>query len=254
MENLILPKDYQYNKDNKNLRTIINGAINSKKANPTVLNSAHFIAYSIPNSHLSPENQFNMLQDMNFEVPTHDKIIFLNHNFSKILVKWRENSRYEIDGLVLSKNIFEPITEGKNPKLSKAFKTVLQDQIASSKVIDIEWNTTKDNLLKPVIVIEPVKIGGTTIQRVSGYNASNLVKTKIGVGSKVKIIKSGDVIPKIQEVITFGSIKWPLYNWEWDKDRQVDICLVDKDINKDKLLLHFVNTLSIKFISISLCI
>ena len=55
---------------------------------------------------------------------------------------------------------------------------MLDDQMAETKIIDIEWNVSKDGLIKPVLILEPVNIGGVTITRVTGNDAKNIIDNK----------------------------------------------------------------------------
>lgn len=240
-----------------NLRNMVSGLVNSKK-NPRkdILEKIEFIAYSLPNSELTPDLQFKTLEQIGFstprfqmtKIPLKDRELF----FSDFLKDWRQSSQYEIDGIVLSYPMSEKIITGKNPKFSKAFKTILQDQIGETEVISIDWNITKDNLLKPVVITKPISINNTTIQRVTAYNAEFLEKSGIGIGSRIQIIKSGDVIPKIHKVLDHRPMLWPSIKWEWDSTKK-NIQVLDKSINKDKLLHHFVKTTGAKFISIKNC-
>ena len=78
---------------------------------------------------------------------------------------------------------------------------VLSDQTAETFVVDVIWSPSKDGYLKPRIRVDPVQVGGVTIEYTTGFNGAFIRDNKIGVGAKVKLIRSGDVIPYIEEVI-----------------------------------------------------
>ena len=251
---LLLPKTYI---SDSNLRNVISGQVNSKEPNSNILNEAVFLAYSIPHSQMTPFEQFNYLNKiLKCDTPKYESIKSSNvpQDFSQNLLEWRESSDYEIDGIVLSYNIFEPLSVGENPKYSKAFKTVIQDQIAKTEVLDIQWNITKDKYLKPVLIIDPVYIGKCKIQRVTGNNAKFILDNKIGLGSKLEIVRSGDVIPKVHKIITEKNMHYPNTKYIWSPNK-VDLISVDENPNSNQhlLLLHFVKTIGIKFINTSLC-
>ncbi len=63
-------------------------------------------------------------------------------------------------------------------------------------VREIEWNTSKVGALKPTLIYKPVKIGNSTFTQATGNNYSWLLSKGIGVGTKISIVKAGDVIPK----------------------------------------------------------
>ena len=47
-----------------------------------------------------------------------------------------------------------------------------------------------------------MEIDGATVSRCSGYNYSYVFENEIGIGSQIRIIRSGEVIPKIIDVVT----------------------------------------------------
>jgi NAD-dependent DNA ligase len=135
-----------------------------------------------------------------------------------------------------------------NPEYAFAFKDVLEDQIAEANVIDIEWNISKDGLIKPVLILEPVHIGGVEITRVTAHNAKNIVDKKLGPGAVIKLIRSGDVIPYIQEVIKPAKkVVMPPGEWSWNST-QVDI--VVNNLNSKEILIkniyYFFSSLDTK--------
>lgn len=110
---------------------------------------------------------------------------------------------YPIDGLVL---------EVINPDLKKhlgstshhhrwqiAFKR--KGETAETTVQNIRWQVGRTGVVTPVIEIESVIISGATINNVTGHNAAFMESNSIGVGTRLRIIRSGEVIPKVDEVI-----------------------------------------------------
>ena len=78
---------------------------------------------------------------------------------------------------------------------------VIDEDIMETTVVDVLWNVSKDGYLKPRVQVIPVVIEGSTVTYITGNNASYIVNNNIGIGAIVKVIKSGSVIPKIQEVV-----------------------------------------------------
>ena len=129
----------------------------------------------------------------------------------------------------------------KNPDQSFAFKMVLQDQIAEAKVVDILWSASKDGYLKPRIKIE--KILFVVVKDFFGLNGKFIKDNNINAGSIVKIIRSGDVIPHIVEVIQPAEYpNMPKIEYEWT-DTGVDIIVKDKlnniEVLEKNLVLFF---------------
>jgi NAD-dependent DNA ligase len=149
-----------------------------------------------------------------------------NELLSEVLVKWRADYLYEIDGVIVTDDNVYSRKSG-NPEHSFAFKMVLSDQIAEVKVVDVLWNPSKDGYLKPRVQIEPIQLGGVKIEYATGFNAAFIEQNKIGLGALIQIIRSGDVIPHIRSVTTPAEApKMPLVPYKWN-DTHVDIMLED---------------------------
>lgn len=125
---------------------------------------------------------------------------FNDNNYYEILKKYSDEYKKEvfIDGVVLTdtKIKFDKETFQYN---QYAFK--FQDEIKISTVIGIEWTLSKNSAYIPVICIEPLELEGTTVKRVTGYNAKYIKDNGIKTGSIVAVCKANQIIPKIVEVI-----------------------------------------------------
>jgi DNA ligase (NAD+) len=93
---------------------------------------------------------------------------------------------------------------------------VLSDQQAEAKVVAVLWSPSKYGLLKPRVQIEPVRIGGVTIEFANGFDGRFIVNNRIGVGAIISLIRSGDVIPHIESVqVPALSPQMPTEAYEW---------------------------------------
>lgn len=111
----------------------------------------------------------------------------------------RASLPYWIDGIVvraedLATQRFLGSTDNR-PKGQVAWK--FPPQGARTTVLSIEWQVGFQGSLTPVAVIEPVRIGGTTVSRASLANADNIAALNVGIGSAVTVVKAGDIIPQI---------------------------------------------------------
>ena len=153
------------------------------------------------NPTVKPSVQFKKITDWNIPcVVSQNKKFISNEILSEQLVKWRDNYEYEIDGVIVMQNKIYPHPK-ENPKHGFAFKMVLSDQQAEATVLDVIYTPSKDGYLKPRVRTTPVNIGGTRIEYCTAHNAGFVRDNKIGIGSVVLMIRSGDVIPKIERVI-----------------------------------------------------
>ena len=222
-----------------NARNLIAGTINRLSIND-VIKDIDFVAYEVIVPSLKPSAQMEYLKDNGFicvRNQTHQNID--NEELSNLLVKWRNDYDYEIDGVIVTNDKIYSRKSG-NPQHSFAFKMVLSDQMAETKVLDVHWKASKDGYLKPRIQIEPVHLGGVKIEYATGFNGAFIESNRIGLGTLVKIIRSGDVIPYIKEVVTPSERgKMPDVPYVWNESH-VDILLENKDDDADVLEKNMV--------------
>jgi DNA ligase (NAD+) len=213
-----------------NARNLVAGTVNRVSIND-IVQDMDFVAYEVIVPKMKPDEQMKTLQESGFNtVQNETRTDITNEELSKILVDWRANYEYEIDGVIVTNNEVHPRTSG-NPDHSFAFKMVLSDQMAETRVLDVEWNASKDGYLKPRVRIEPVHLSGVKIEYATGFNAAFIEQNRIGVGALIQMIRSGDVIPYIKSVITPAEQGlMPTIPYVWN-DSHVDIMLEDKDAN-----------------------
>ena len=220
--------DTKYKGDFSNPRNMVAGIINQKTIDKRI-QDVSFIAYEAIKPIMKPSDQMGFLSSLNVDCVLNLSVPTISNEYlSDLLIEWREKYQYEIDGIIV---IDDKIYERKdgNPEHAFAFKMVLSDQIAEAKVVDVIWTPSKDGYLKPRVRIEPIQLGGVKIEYATGFNASFIQDNKIGIGSIIEIIRSGDVIPHIKKV-TMGAEqpKMPSIPFKWN-DTHVDIMLENID-------------------------
>jgi NAD-dependent DNA ligase len=227
-ELMILKDDFEKHlKKFANPRNLVSGIINHKHIDENI-KYVHFIAYEVIHPELKPSDQMKLLKTLNLETVLYEeKSGITNELLSELLIKWRKDYKYEIDGVIVTEDNIFPRKSG-NPEHSFAFKMVLSDQIAEAKVVDVIWTPSKDGYLKPRVRIEPIHLGGVSIEYATGFNGSFIEKNKIGVGALIKIIRSGDVIPHIKSVTVPAEAKMPSVPYKWN-DTKVDVLLENMD-------------------------
>jgi DNA ligase (NAD+) len=115
----------------------------------------------------------------------------------------RDSLGYEIDGVVIK--VDSQATQnrlgytGRHPRWAIAYKYTARAGITQVKEIQVTVGRT--GKLSPLAVLMPVVIGGTTVVRAGLFNADEVARLDVRVGSWVKVQKGGDVIPNIAEVI-----------------------------------------------------
>jgi DNA ligase (NAD+) len=216
-----------------NPRNMVAGIVNQKTINETI-KDLHFVAYEVIKPILKPYEQMTYLETLDVECVSYKiESSISNDLLSQILVDWRYNYVYEIDGVIVTNDAIYDRKVG-NPEHAFAFKMVLSDQVTEAKVVDVLWAPSKDGYLKPRVQIEPINLGGVQITYATGFNGSFINDNKIGIGAVVELIRSGDVIPYIRKVIIpANEAKMPLVSFKWN-DTHVDIVI--EDIDSDEIV------------------
>jgi DNA ligase (NAD+) len=80
-----------------------------------------------------------------------------------------------------------------------AIKT--KGEIAQTTVTGIHWQVGRTGNVTPVLEVDPVFLSGATIRRVTAHHAGNIRNSGIGIGTRIEIIRSGEVIPKLEAVL-----------------------------------------------------
>jgi len=229
-----------WSKTLKNGRNSVAGLVNSKTINPNLAKDTDLVVYEVIEPFYPIEKQLKIIKDIGF-IQVFNKTINKPISFellSEYLKQRRIKSEYQIDGIIVTSNGNYKRNINGNPEYAFAFKDILEDQKAYTTVISIEWNASKDGLIKPIILLKPVSIGGVEIKRVTGNNAKFIVENKLGPGAQIEIIRSGDVIPKVEKVIKIaksGEGLLPDVKYHWNESK-VDIILDDHETNLDVLI------------------
>lgn len=72
---------------------------------------------------------------------------------------------------------------------------------AEVKVLAVTPQTSRSGRITPVAELEPTRLSGALIQRATAHNYQMVVDKGIGAGAIIRLARSGEVIPKIEEVL-----------------------------------------------------
>ncbi len=235
-----------------NSRNMVSGIINSKNVNIKYLKDLDFVAYELIVPRKKPSEQFKLLNEEGFNVVFSENVENINSEIlTDKLIELKKKSIYEIDGVIVCQDKENERNKSGNPKYAFAFKMNFSDQIVEVEVIDVEWSPSKDGYLKPRVKVNPISLSGAEIRYATGFNAKFVCDNSIAPGAKVKLVRSGEVIPHIISVTKKANYpKLPDVDYEWN-DTKIDIVLTDKD-NEDvrqKNIIHFFKVLGAKNIS-----
>jgi len=240
-----------------NPRSTVAGLTNKKTIDPNITKLIDFVAYEMLYPREIHTEQLKEISKLGFITVHHsllNKITF--EKLIEILQDRKKTGKYECDGIIITDNNLHQVNKSGNPEYAFAFKELPEKNTAECKVIEIEWNVSKDGYVKPTVLIEPVQLSGVTIKRATGFNGKFIKDNKIGPGSIIQIVRAGDVIPHIEKVIKATGESMPDFPYKWN-ETNVDIILDEaKNKNKDitrehkiSELTYFVSHMNMKFLS-----
>ena len=111
----------------------------------------------------------------------------------------RHELPYEIDGIVIKVDSLAMQEEmgftGKDPRWAIAYKFAAEEAV--TKLLDIVVKVGRTGALTPNAVLEPVEVGGVTVQAATLHNEDYVRELDIRIGDTVVIKRAGEVIPKV---------------------------------------------------------
>ncbi|MGN1317371.1 MAG: NAD-dependent DNA ligase LigA [Lachnospirales bacterium] len=194
----------------KNPRNLCSGTVRQLNSEISAKRNVNFIAFSLVKAEgveLSDKKSDNMnwLDSIGFE--TVKRKVVNKDNIEEAVREFEDNipnNKFATDGLVLT---FDSIsfsnslgTTAKFPRDSIAFKWA--DELAETKLINIEWSTSRTGLINPIAVFSPVELEGTTVERASLHNLSIVESLALGIGDKITVYKANMIIPQVAENLT----------------------------------------------------
>ena len=221
-------------------------------------NLLNFVAFDLVSPRMKTNDGFKYLLELGFQTPQLSLVAkkFLNCDTLKaFLEKRRATAKYEMDGLIITRNgVFEPVKTG-NPKHSIAFKVNSFGEETVVKAVD--YQITKYGRLIPLVRCEPVIINGASVSNITGNNAKFIVDNRINAGTRVRVILSGEIIPKIVFIDSpegvVGALPKVDYTWDtththvmYSGDSMADTEVVAKRI------VSFIKTMNIDALSIGI--
>ncbi len=115
----------------------------------------------------------------------------------------RESLPYDIDGVVIKlDDLHDHEIMGNTiryPKWACAYK--FPAKIVQTKLNDIKFTVGRTGQVTPNAILEPVMVMGSLISKATLHNEEYCVTKDIRIGDVVRIIKAGDVIPRVENVV-----------------------------------------------------
>lgn len=256
----------QYSGDFETDRNMGGGLLNRNEP-PEELKSFDVVAYEVMHGPLKGaqySKQLTWLKSQKFKVVPYKKFTSLTEErLIKLLESRKKKTKYPIDGIVLTKNApYTRVSGVEKPNYQKAFKINTDDNSRIATVVRVEYNTSRNDVLAPKIIIEPIKLGGVTVTHFTAHNLYYIIHgwaskdakhnigkkpRPIGPGAKLKVIRSGDVIPYIQEVVTPSKTpQLPEIPYKMDKHGKKAVAINKSSDQKIKAITFFFSTLEVE--------
>jgi len=192
-----------------NPRNIAAGSIRQLDPKITASRKLDFYAYDLITDlgQKTHEEKHLILKELGFKVHSGNKKaenlkeVF---DFHEKVLKEREKLPFEIDGVVVIVNnndYFEKLgVVGKAPRGAIAYK--FSPKETTTIVEDIIVQVGRTGVLTPVAILKPVEVGGVVVSRATLHNKEEIKRLGLKIKDTVIISRAGDVIPKIEKVLT----------------------------------------------------
>ncbi len=107
-----------------------------------------------------------------------------------------------MDGAVIKINSLEQRallgSTAKAPRWAVAFKYPPEKK--ESRVLDIVVQVGRTGVLTPKVIVEPVRLAGTTVSAATLHNQDNIDRLDLRIGDTVLLQKAGEIIPEVLSV------------------------------------------------------
>ena len=194
----------------KNARNAAAGAL--RNLNPKVTEKRNLLAYFYNIGYIEGKSLETHKEMLNFirdnRIPVFDYLKEFE-NIDDLIkeIQKIENKRKKLDiltdGMVIKINDIKTRevlgSTQKFPRWAVAFKFEAEEVTTILK--DVKWNVGRSGKVTPSALLEPVEIGGATIQRATLNNIEDIRRKKVEINSRVWLRRSNDVIPEILGVV-----------------------------------------------------
>ncbi|WP_373545844.1 NAD-dependent DNA ligase LigA [Chamaesiphon sp.] len=197
-----------------NPRNAAAGALRQLDPKMVAQRKLDFFAYTLQIPTTTPQTELHshleslaMLEQMGFKVNPHHELCPDAAKVGEYYDRWnteRLNLSYMTDGVVVKINDFALQQElgftNKFPRWAAALKYPAEE--APTRVLDISVNVGRTGAITPLAHLQPVQLGGTTVQRATLHNGDRIAQLDLRIGDTVIVRKAGEIIPEVVRVLT----------------------------------------------------
>lgn len=160
--------------------------------------------YSSDGEYATHAQTLDAMREMGFPVVEYRR--FENIHDCVERIKWlgenRDSLPYDMDGAVIKINSLSQRTRlgstAKAPRWAVAFKYPPEKK--ESLVKDIVVQVGRTGVLTPKVIVEPVRLAGTTVSAATLHNQDNIDRLDLRIGDTVLLQKAGEIIPEVLSV------------------------------------------------------
>ena len=121
-------------------------------------------------------------------------------------IEWLGENRgdfsFDMDGAVIKINRLSQRealgSTAKAPRWAVAYKYPPEKK--ESRVLDIVVQVGRTGVLTPKVIVEPVRLAGTTVSAATLHNQDNIDRLDLRIGDTVLLQKAGEIIPEVLSV------------------------------------------------------
>ena len=162
------------------------------------------LQYSSDGAYTSHAQTLDAMRDMGFPVVPYQKYESIADCVQRIewLGEHRDELPYDMDGAVIKIDSLAQRqalgSTAKAPRWAVAFKYPPEKK--ESRVLDIVVQVGRTGVLTPKVLVEPVRLAGTTVSAATLHNQDNIDRLDLRIGDTVLLQKAGEIIPEVLSV------------------------------------------------------
>ncbi len=172
-------------------------------------------------------------------------------HFEEIVTGLWGSVDYDIDGVVFE--ILDPVLREHmgatrhHHRWQIAYKR--NTEIAEVTVLNVVPQTSRSGRVNPVAEIKPTRLSGALIQRATAHHYQMVREKGIGPGAVIRLSRSGEVIPKIEEVVSAVTPQLPVScpscggELFWESDYMVCVNVLNCPAQITNSIEHFFKVL-----------
>ena len=160
--------------------------------------------YSSDGTYTSHAQTLDAMKVMGFPVVPYMRYEKIGDCVERIewLGEHREELPYDMDGAVIKIDSLAQRTAlgstAKAPRWAVAFKYPPEKK--ESRVLDVVVQVGRTGVLTPKVIVEPVRLAGTTVSAATLHNQDNIDRLDLRIGDTVLLQKAGEIIPEVLSV------------------------------------------------------